>query len=102
MTTTIDRSPTNDTTHVPAGGGERIALLGTVLTLKVVGSDTGGAYAVWEADVLPGCGPAPHVHHREEETTYVLAGDFEFLLPDGAWRRAGAGECLRTPRGVAH
>jgi quercetin dioxygenase-like cupin family protein len=102
MTATPEARRTAETTHVPAGAGERIAMMGTVLTFKVVGTDTGDAYAVWEAAVLPGCGPAPHVHHREEETTYVLEGDFEFLFPDGAWRRAGVGECLRTPRGVPH
>lgn len=101
-TATPATMPAAGTTHVPAAGGERVALMGTVLTFKVVGADTGDAYALWEATVPPGAGPAPHVHHREEESTYVLEGEFEFLFPDGTWRRAGAGECLRTPRGVPH
>jgi quercetin dioxygenase-like cupin family protein len=102
MTTTTETARTPETFHVPAGGGERLAVMGTVLTLKIVGADTGGAYSLWEASVPPGGGPPPHTHLREEETTYVLEGEFEFVLPGGTLLRAGPGECVRTPRGVPH
>jgi mannose-6-phosphate isomerase-like protein (cupin superfamily) len=91
-----------ETTHVPAGTGEALDVLGDLVTLKTVGADTGGAYAVWEDTVPPRGGPPPHVHHREDESFYVLEGEFEFFRQGEAPLRAAAGDWVRTPRGVAH
>jgi mannose-6-phosphate isomerase-like protein (cupin superfamily) len=95
-------STTRETTHVPAGAGEILEVLGDLVTLKTVGADTGGAYAVWEDTVPPGGGPPPHVHHREDEAFYVLEGAFEFFRQGGPPLRATAGDWVRTPKGVAH
>jgi oxalate decarboxylase/phosphoglucose isomerase-like protein (cupin superfamily) len=32
-----------------------------------------------EVEVQPGNGPPPHIHHREDETFYVLDGNSSFL-----------------------
>ena len=49
----------------------------------------------------PGGGPPPHWHKNEDETFYVLEGDFEFLA-DGNWTRVPAGEPFHAPIGSVH
>jgi mannose-6-phosphate isomerase-like protein (cupin superfamily) len=95
-------STTHETTHVPAGAGQALDVLGDLVVIKTVGAGTGGAYAVWEDTVPPGGGPPPHVHHREDEAFYVLEGEFEFFRLGQPPVRAAAGDYVRTPKGVAH
>jgi len=54
------------------GIGKSLWVLGDLYTFKVVGEETGGAIAVLEVQVQPQNGPPPHIHHREDETFYVL------------------------------
>ncbi len=56
---------------------------------------------MWEAIVLPGGGPPPHVHSREEEGFYILEG--EITLHYGEQRLvAGPGMYVNMPVGVLH
>jgi quercetin dioxygenase-like cupin family protein len=57
--------------------------------------------AVLEIVAQPGEGPPLHTHGREDETMYVLEGDFRFKL-DGALRTTQPGSFVFIPRGVAH
>ncbi|MCE9604857.1 MAG: cupin domain-containing protein [Planctomycetia bacterium] len=70
------------------------------------GDDTAGKYATWEALVPPGGGPPPHVHSREEESFYVLAGEitFRYVNEQGtdATLVARAGMFANMPIGVPH
>ena len=43
------------------------------------GRDTGGAFSVVECVDAPDSGPPTHVHAREDETFYVLEGEYEFV-----------------------
>ncbi len=46
--------------HVPPGGGARsLWVMGVLVTLKVPGQTTGGAYAMFEVATQPGAGPPP-------------------------------------------
>ena len=47
---------------------------------NLVGDDTNGKYALWEAIVPPSGGPPPHVHSREEEGFYILEGEITFTV----------------------
>lgn len=47
--------------------GRTIAVVGDVYRFLATGEETQGRYAIWEALVLPGGGPPPHTHSREEE-----------------------------------
>lgn len=64
------------------GDGRTVAVVGDVYRFLAVGDETDGKYALWEAVVLPGGGPPPHVHSREEEGFYVLEGEITFLVGD--------------------
>ena len=64
-----------DTTHLPPGSGKSVWIANSELvTFKVTGSDTGGAFALVEIVGLPGGGPPPHIHRRVNEV-YCLGRD---------------------------
>ena len=44
------------------------------------GPQTLGAYTMTEAIASRGNGPPPHIHNNEDETLYVLDGEFDILL----------------------
>ena len=55
--------------------GKRIGIVGDIYRFLATGEETGGQYALLEAVVLPGGGPPPHIHSREDETFYVQEGE---------------------------
>jgi quercetin dioxygenase-like cupin family protein len=88
--------------YIPPGEGTRsLWLCGELLTYKIPSQHTGGAYALFEVTTQPGSGPPPHVQHREDESFYVLGGQYEFLL-EGSALRAGPGSLLYVPKGIMH
>lgn len=74
---------------------------GSHLTLKAVGADTEGAFALMEYVLAPGGGAGLHRHSREDETFYVLAGELAVQL-DEETTIVTPGELLRIPRGTRH
>ena len=88
--------------HLPPGEGRRsLWVLGELLTYKIPSQQTGGAYALFEVETPPRSGPPPHVQHREDESFYVLEGEFEFLSGEKILR-VGAGSLLYVPKGLLH
>ena len=63
---------------VPPGGGKATDVIGNAITIKIHGRDNGGAFSLVQSVDKPNIGPPPHVHHREDEAFYVLAGEYEF------------------------
>jgi mannose-6-phosphate isomerase-like protein (cupin superfamily) len=88
-------------THVPSGEGRSLWVLSERVTYKTTSEQTGGAYSLFEVTTQPGDGVLPHVQHREDESFYVLEGEYEFL-DDGGTTRAGAGSLIYVPRGNLH
>jgi quercetin dioxygenase-like cupin family protein len=89
-------------THVPPGEGKTVWMVGTdLITFKATGASTGGSYALFDSLVLPGGGPPPHIHRREDEAFYVLEGSFEFLAGD-RWIEASPGSFVHVPKGSLH
>src|SRR5436309_3948394 len=88
------------------GEGRTIAVVGDVYRFLATGEETQRRYAMWEALVLPGGGPHPHTHSREEEAFYVLEGDITLSVGDklvGDKRLAlSAGMFANMPVGVEH
>ncbi len=88
--------------YVGPGEGRAVWVLGgQLLTYKVTAEQTGGAYSLFEGTVPPGGGAPAHIHHREDESFYVVEGEFEFTR-DGETIRAGAGSLVYVPRGILH
>jgi mannose-6-phosphate isomerase-like protein (cupin superfamily) len=88
-------------TFVSPGEGRSLWVLGELVTCKTSSDQTGGAYSLFEVSTHPGGGPPPHVHHREDESFYVLQGEFEFVVEDST-RRAGMGSLIYVPKGTLH
>lgn len=86
-------------TGVSPGGGKTVWVLDSFITFKLTGEDTNGEMTLVETVAAPGSGP--HMHGREDETFYVLEGEFEFLAGEGKVR-ASAGSVVHGPRGVLH
>ena len=102
MTTTLtDQSTGGRLFHRPIATGPAFWGPGDHYTFLVTGEESGGAYFAMEALVPPGGGPPPHIHTREDETFYVLAGEIEFLLGDETIT-AGPGDFVNVPRGTVH
>ena len=88
--------------HIPPGEGTKsLWVLGELLTYKVPSHRTGGAYAHFEVATQPGAALPPHIHHREDESFYILEGEFEFLVGKETLR-VGAGSLLYVPKGTLH
>ena len=83
------------------GEGKSLWVLGDLYTFKVVGEDTGGSFALIEVQVQPENGPPPHIHHREDETFYVLDGEFSFLHGDRGFI-ATSGSLIYISKGTLH
>jgi mannose-6-phosphate isomerase-like protein (cupin superfamily) len=81
--------------------GRTVAVVGDVYRFLALADDTNGKYSLWEAVVLPGGGPPPHVHSREEEGFYVLEGEITFQIGDERVV-AKAGTFANMPVGTPH
>jgi mannose-6-phosphate isomerase-like protein (cupin superfamily) len=82
--------------------GERADFPGLGTTYMLRGEDTDGQFALVEHTIPPRTLAAPtHVHEREDEFSYVLAGRVGVLIGDEV-TEAGPGELVAKPRGVPH
>jgi uncharacterized cupin superfamily protein len=54
-----------------------------------------------ESHDVPGGGPPPHIHTREDETFQVLEGEYEFTVAGSSFV-AGKGATIFAPRGIPH
>ena len=74
---------------------------GQLMTFLATAEDTQGKFALIEAVARRGNDPPPHIHHREEETFYVLEGEMTFSV-GGQTIKATPGTMVCLPRDVAH
>ncbi|MBD0358520.1 MAG: cupin domain-containing protein [Rubrobacter sp.] len=87
--------------HVAPGEGKALWVAGDLVTFKVVGEDTNGAYSLFEVESNPGGGPPPHIHRSEDEIFCVLEGEHEVSIGERAIR-ASAGTIVYAPRNIPH
>jgi quercetin dioxygenase-like cupin family protein len=73
----------------------------SLTSCKLTAEDSGGTLSVLELHVLPQSGPALHVHHREDEWYYVLAGEFLFRV-GGETHILPVGSSIWLPRDIPH
>ena len=74
---------------------------GQLMTFLAAAEDTQGRFALIEAVARRGNDPPPHIHHREEETFYVLEGEMTFSV-GGQTIKDTPGTMVCLPRDVAH
>ena len=78
--------------------GEVHPVMGDPMRFIMTAAQTGGAYAIAEQEIRPGNGAPPHIHHREDETFYILDGSFLVVI-DGQEYRVSKGDFVHVPRG---
>jgi quercetin dioxygenase-like cupin family protein len=75
--------------------------MGTRYKILLTPDQTGKTIGMFESLDQPGYGPPRHIHHQEDETFYVLAGDVEFWMA-GQTTIHGPGDVVFIPRGTEH
>ena len=97
-----ENKPETGVAHIRPGEGRRsLRVMDEMVTCKIPSDQTSGAYSLFEITTQPGAGPPPHVQHWEDESFYVLEGEYEFF--DGARTiRAGVDSLIYVPRGNLH
>jgi mannose-6-phosphate isomerase-like protein (cupin superfamily) len=94
-------SPDLEPRRVAPGEGEAVWFTNNRMTLKATAETTGGAYGLVEALAPAGSGPPLHVHHREDETFWVLEGILTVRCGERTFG-AGPGSYVFLPRGIPH
>lgn len=84
-----------------ANEGRTVGIVGDIYRFLATSEETGGRYSMFEAIVLPGGGPPPHIHRKEDETFYILEGEITFQI-GGERRVAGPGTFVHMPIGNLH
>jgi quercetin dioxygenase-like cupin family protein len=74
---------------------------GSLFTFLATGEETQGQFALMEVIARKGNAPPPHLHHREDETFYVLEGEATFSV-GGRTIKATPGTMVFLPRDVVH
>lgn len=97
----LEKSATARAVVFGAGEGKAIWFLGNLMVLKATAESTNGAYGLLESWVPAGASPPLHIHHREDETFWVMEGSVTVRCGDETFQ-AGAGSYVFLPRGVPH
>jgi quercetin dioxygenase-like cupin family protein len=87
--------------HRPADTGPSYWGPGDRYTFLVTGAQNNGAYFIMEGIIPSGGGPPLHIHHREEESFYLLEGTLEITLGENKIN-AATGDFVQIPRGTVH
>ncbi|MBO0935861.1 cupin domain-containing protein [Fibrella sp. HMF5335] len=74
---------------------------GSLVTVLIDGSQTGGRYAQLAMTVQPGCEPPAHTHTREDETFYLLEGSIRFTIGKHVFT-ANPGDYVCMPKNIQH
>ena len=84
------------------GDGDAFATGGALLTLKAVGPQTLGAYALTEVELAPGAMFPSHRHARYAEALYMLEGELSVERAETPPLAVGPGSLVIIPPGATH
>jgi quercetin dioxygenase-like cupin family protein len=74
---------------------------GWLLTFLATGEETNGQFALMEQVARKGNVPPRHIHHREDETFYIVEGEMTFSVGDETIK-ATPGTMVFAPRDIPH
>lgn len=80
---------------------KRFLVFDEPVEILISSEETGGSSTTFTQVSPPGGGPPPHSHLNEDESFYVLQGEYEFFL-NGDRRRLTAGAAIHASRGSIH
>lgn len=84
-----------------SGAGEALWWFAALAEIKLTAEQTGGLLSILEITEPPGAEAPLHVHHREDETFWILDGDISIEVGDTTLQLS-AGDVAFGPRGVPH
>ncbi|MCL4692798.1 MAG: cupin domain-containing protein [Candidatus Hydrogenedentes bacterium] len=84
-----------------AGEGEVLDVIGIPTRVKLSADQTGGVLSAFITEDPKLAGPPLHIHRNEDESVFVLEGDYRIQVGD-TLRDASPGDFAYFPRGVAH
>ena len=87
--------------HRPSGQGEALWAMGSLMEVKLHAEESGGALTAMEVTLPPGIATPLHVHNREAEAFYLLAGTIDYEA-GGQLHRLAAGSLIWLPKDVPH
>lgn len=77
------------------------AVFGEPVDVLTDGEMTDGLSCTMTQISPPGGGPPPHRHEHDDETFFVLSGEYEFL-DNGQWQQRFPGQTFYAARGSVH
>jgi quercetin dioxygenase-like cupin family protein len=80
---------------------ESVWYTGWLLTFLATGEDTQGRFALIEGLTRKGNVPPPHIHHREDESFYILEGEMTASI-GSQFIYGTPGTMIFAPRNVVH
>jgi mannose-6-phosphate isomerase-like protein (cupin superfamily) len=81
--------------------GEALWWFAGLAEVKATAEQTGGILSIVQITEPPNAAAPLHVHHREDESFWILDGDVTFEVGD-ATLHAGAGDFVFAPRDIPH
>ncbi len=84
-----------------AGEGDCLNVIGIPTTVKLAAEQTGGVLSAFITEDPKLAGPPLHIHREEDESMFVLEGDYRIRVGD-TLRDVSPGDFAFFPRGVAH
>jgi mannose-6-phosphate isomerase-like protein (cupin superfamily) len=91
----------SDPIIVPAGEGKVFNVFGETITCKLYSEDTAEAFTMYEVETPPNGGAPLHQHLKEDETCFVLEGEYEVHCGNRRFKVAPRVVFL-LPRDVPH
>jgi len=101
MSSTSSTNAVHQACFLAPDEGRAVWFLRNHMTIKATAASTGGAFGLVESLIAPGFSPPLHVHHREDESFWVLEGEVSMRCGDRTFR-ASAGSFVFLPRDVPH
>jgi quercetin dioxygenase-like cupin family protein len=89
------------TTGVRLERAQPLWFIDNLVHVHIDGDTSGGSFALLEMRGPRGDMPPLHVHDRDDETFYVIAGELS-LFVDGEHLVLAPGQAALAPRGVPH
>lgn len=87
--------------HMMSPVGTKVDWLHSTYTVLLTPKESNGAIGVFEGLEAPNSGPPRHIHHKEDETFYIVEGEVTFWVAGETFTR-NAGEMAFVPRGTEH
>ena len=80
---------------------EALNWLGELAIIHATGKETNGQYCIVELYATKEGIPPPHIHHLEDESFYVIDGEFTISVGDKTYK-AKSGDFVLAPKDIQH